>query len=188
MRALSPATIGLCGLLVAPVLAAIPLQLLDGSPTINPKSRTAAYVWRDAQAFHVRFTSDRGTTRFHGKVCSTGRVVRLDFVTLQRQESAAIGPTQHCVGFSADVSDSVDGFDFQTDAPVATIEISRDGQLLSRSSIRLGARAVPAPANPLIYDARRRQPPARDRAPKQRAPAPSQGQAQGAVDQGAPPR
>jgi len=156
MKACSPLLLALLLSLVTSPLQAVPERLFDGTPQVDPAADNAAFVWRDSKGFHVRFTSSKGSSRYHGKVCSPGRVVKLDFVTLRRQESATISPTQHCVSFNANVAGSLDGFDFHLDQPVASIEIWRDGRVLQRSKIKLGGRGVPSPGNPIIFDARRK--------------------------------
>ena len=71
------ALIALVAIAVPVLVVALPHSAFKGQPTLTPGSATGAFVWTDAAGLHARFTSKDGLTRFHGKVCASGKIAAL---------------------------------------------------------------------------------------------------------------
>lgn len=137
------------------VLSALPSHIFHGKPHQISQKSVGAYIWHDTTGLHIRFASNKGAARYHGKVCSSDRVVRVDPITLSVEESTTLGPRQHCVDFSTKVTGGLDGYDFNTSALAMSVHIWSNGRLLRKDNIWIGAKGIHPAGNPVIYRAPR---------------------------------
>jgi hypothetical protein len=137
--------------IAAPLLAfALPTGVFQGQPAFTPGSATGAFVWTDAAGLHTHFTSKDGPTRFHGKVCASGKIAALETVTLEAGDSAAVGPRGHCVLFNFVNKGHIDGFDFKATGRSLTFDLKKGPHQLAPNKIWIGAKELHPAASPFV--------------------------------------
>lgn len=111
-----------------------------------------AWIWRDANGFHLRVTH-AGKTRsvFRGFITSTSKVYGIG-VRVEGPDVVARTADMKTVGFRFTNYGGIDGIDFKVAGctPTLRIAVAADGERLSPSQVRLGADASPATANPVV--------------------------------------
>jgi hypothetical protein len=140
--------IAIAAIAVPVLVAALPKGAFVGQPALAPGSATGGYVWTDADGLHARFTSKRGPVRFHGKVCTTGRIAELTTVTLEAGDSAAVGPRGHCVLFNFLNNGQIDGLDFKATGKKVSFDFKKGQQQLPPSKVWIGENSLHPPASP----------------------------------------
>ena len=147
---------GLIVLGAASVGSALPAKDFDGKPTIVPGSKNTAFVWRDADGFHVRFTTKKGDkARFlTGRVC-TGGVAKLDDVKgylLEKNEWVKVGPKGHCLTYQFATFAHIDGFNFKTKAKLLTFDFKYDKKRqVPKGHIRIGKKKLHPKLSPFFF-------------------------------------
>ena len=126
--------------LISSVAYAMPKAAFQGKPTSFKKgSVRGAAVWHDNNGQHIRFTTKGKLHRFHGKICASGKIKKMNTFRIENSDSIKLGSKGKCIYFNFKTKDHIDGFDFR--APTGqkifyTIKI--DGRKLSRKHIWLG--------------------------------------------------
>jgi hypothetical protein len=122
---------------------------VDGVPHMDEKSPAlAAFVWRDAQGFHLRFTTPGpGKRHFTGSICASEGKLE-NFVEFR------LGPGDHLLHTDASCArwsmrtGVLDGFDFKTASKLLDVDVRVDGFPLSAGYIRVGRKGVNPGRNP----------------------------------------
>lgn len=146
------ALIGICAV-AAPLLAgALPESAFEGAPALTPGSVTGAFVWQDADGLHLRVTSKGSPARFHGRVCTQGKIKSLGPVTLESGDTATVGPRGHCALFNLTNNGHVDGFDMQASGNKLVFEIKKGPHDLPPSSVWIGAKGLHPTSQPFVLE------------------------------------
>jgi hypothetical protein len=110
---------------------------VDGRPARDP----GVTVWHNAQGWHVRVTHNSLRDRvFSGEIRTTGAIVAVHAVRLERNDSVQVGSGQHTLRFRFNNYGGTDGFDFATHcAPFLAFGFLSDGHVVAPSHISIGA-------------------------------------------------
>lgn len=143
----------LCAAAPAPV-ETLPPAALKGEPTLKAGAAKGLFVWADAKAVHVRWTSDGKHALFAGSV-----EMDKPFGKLDRLNKTAGGWVQahgeRIVMFSATASVAVDGFDLEVPTgSVAKFEAQLDGNPADASLVSFGEAGAHAKALPVKFSCR----------------------------------
>jgi hypothetical protein len=109
----------------------------NGVPAADPGVR----VWHSVTGWHVRVTHNSIHDRvFAGEVLTSGRLVSVTPVRLERNDALTVGPLRHGLLFRFNNYGGVDGFDFTTScAPFLEFGFTSDAHLVGPSRISIGA-------------------------------------------------
>jgi hypothetical protein len=109
----------------------------DGRPARDPGVR----VWHDANGWHVRVTHNTIHDRvFSGEIATTGTIVGVHAVALEKNDSLTLAPGGHALRFRFNNYGGVDGFDFATHcAPFLGFGFLSDGHVVPTSRVSIGA-------------------------------------------------
>jgi hypothetical protein len=109
----------------------------DGRPARDP----GVTVWHDTNGWHVRVTHNTIHDRvFSGEISTTGALVDVNAVRLEKNDSLTVGSAQHTIRFRFDNYGGIDGFDFTTHcAPYLQFGFLSDGHVVPTTRINVGA-------------------------------------------------
>lgn len=124
----------------------------DGRPGRDP----GVTVWHDAHGWHVRVTHNALHDRvFSGEIRTTGELVDVHAVKLERDDSLAVGAGGHTLLFRFNNHGGSDGFDFGTHcAPFIGLGFSSDGHVVPTSRISIGKTARHPADDPFVITRR----------------------------------
>ena len=98
------------------------------------------YMWHDNDGWHLRVshaTDDKSV--FSGRIATSGHLVGVRGVALERNDNFKVGPNGHLVTFRFQNYGHVDGLDFHTTcAPSITFSYSRAGHTLPSERVFVG--------------------------------------------------
>lgn len=120
----------------------------NGRPARDPGVR----VWHDSAGWHVRATHNALHDRtFSGEIVTTGTLIDVHAVRLEKNDSVKVGPNGHTLLFRFNNYGGVDGFDFVTRcAPFLQFGFVSDGHVLAVSRISVGAAGVNPAHDPFV--------------------------------------
>ncbi len=120
----------------------------DGRPSRDPGVR----VWLDRAGWHVRVTHDTLHDRvFTGEIVTTGALVDVHAVRLEKNDYIKVGPDKHKLYFKFNNYGGVDGFDFATHcAPALAFGFRADGHIVPTTRISVGATAFHPKHDPFV--------------------------------------
>jgi hypothetical protein len=120
----------------------------DGRPARDPGVR----VWHDATGWHVRVTHNSLHDRtFSGEIATTGELVGVDAVRLERGDVLNVGAGKHVIAFSFDNYGGTDGFDFVTHcAPALEFGFKSDDKVVPVNYISIGRTDRHPAHNPFV--------------------------------------
>ncbi len=127
--------------LMALSLPALALQPSDfqGKPDFAAEEGAGAFVWKDGDGLHVRFSTKGKPRRLHGKVCTPGQAVDWHPVRADYGDKVRKGPEGHCVHYDFLTADGVDGFDLRAPGPVVKFDFHVGDNQLATEHIHVGA-------------------------------------------------
>ena len=110
---------------------------VDGRPARDP----GVTIWHNAQGWHVRVTHNTLHDRvFSGEIRTTGSLVAVHAVRLERNDYLQVGAGLHTLKFRFNNYGGIDGFDFATKcAPFLQFGFLSDGHVVAPSHISIGA-------------------------------------------------
>ena len=110
-----------------------------GRPARDPGVR----VWHDRAGWHVRVTHSQLHDRvFAGVIRTSGELVGVRAVRLEKNDALVVGPNRHELRFRFNNYGGTDGFDFFTHcAPYLGNEFVSDGHIVAPVHISIGADA-----------------------------------------------
>ena len=124
---------------------------VDGQP---PRSAGVS-LWHDDNGWHVRVTHNSLHDRvFSGEIATTGTLVNVKGVRLEKNDALKVGPNGHALVFRFNNYGHIDGFDFNTKcAPALEFGFLTDGHRVARDRITIGAGQHHPATNP--FDVKR---------------------------------
>jgi hypothetical protein len=110
---------------------------VDGRPARDP----GVTIWHNARGWHVRVTHNSLHDRvFSGEIHTTGSLVAVHAVRLERNDYLQVGAGKHTLKFRFNNYGGTDGFDFATKcAPFLRFGFLSDGHVVATSHISIGA-------------------------------------------------
>ena len=140
------------GVLGSVAALALPPQPFQGRPVFARGTHLGGFVWHNADGLHVRFTTKGKKRAFSGKMCTTKKMHNLKHFRLEKQDTAEIGPKEHCVHFDFKVKGGMDGFDVKTTGGDVTFDFKMDGVPLDTDKIYVGRNGVHPKNNPFVLN------------------------------------
>ena len=109
----------------------------DGRPGRDP----GVTVWHNATGWHVRVAHNTIRDRvFSGVIRTTGELVDVEAVRLEKNDYLVVGPERHALRFRFNNYGGTDGFDFTTHcAPFLQFGFASDGHAVPTARISIGA-------------------------------------------------
>jgi len=121
---------------------------VDGQPPRSP----GVSVWHDAAGWHVRVTHNALHDRvFSGEIQTTGALVGVSAVRLEKNDRLAVGSGGHRLAFRFNNYGGIDGFDFVTQcAPYLAFGFVSDGHVVPAKRISIGAAGLHPAHDPFV--------------------------------------
>ncbi len=120
----------------------------NGRPAQDPGVR----VWHDSTGWHVRVTHSAMHDRvFSGEIATTGKLIGVHAVRLEKNDSLTVGADGHTLRFRFNNYGGVDGFDFATHcAPFLEFGFTSDAHLVPTGHISIGASSRHPARDPFV--------------------------------------
>ena len=108
------------------------------------------YMWHDNDGWHIRVThatDDKST--FSGRITTTGHMVDVHAIALEKNDSLLVGPDGHTITFRFENYGHIDGLDFHTKcAPSIVFSYTRAGHRLPADRVFVGDHKVNPATDP----------------------------------------
>jgi hypothetical protein len=108
------------------------------------------YLWHDGTGWHLRVThatDDKST--FAGQIVTTGHLVDVQAIALEKNDALHVGPGGHSVTFRFENYGHIYGFDFRSRcAPSISFGFTRAGHRLPADRIFVGDHTTHPPTDP----------------------------------------
>lgn len=113
----------------------------QGQPDkFDPGDTGGVYMWHDTNGWHLRVThATDDKSVFSGRIATTGHLVDVHAVSLEKTDSLHVGADGHTITFRFENYGRLDGFDFHTQcAPSITLSFARAGHRLPADRVFIG--------------------------------------------------
>jgi hypothetical protein len=128
-------------------------RVCSGKPNFASGESKGYFVWRDQQAWHIRWAT-KGARRVYSGAISSDAAFSACEGTAQGREDAVVLAAPHLIRFESRSSGGVKGIDFELGPGAAklTFDLQMDGVPVDPEWVRLGFRGVRPPAVPFVVE------------------------------------
>jgi hypothetical protein len=149
--------LGLLLLLLATGAAAREAPWWQGRPDFTKGEALGYFVWRDAEGWHVRWTTKGKRRTFSGTVSCDGAFMQFAPVAKGRRDYVK-KVAEHTIKFDTVVEGGMDGIDFRLSPSTETVtfDLLMDGERVAPELVRVGAGKTRPPKVPFSIDRQRR--------------------------------